>query len=523
MIAIQKFYLMMSAGALLSISLGALPAHSEDAAAKGTVHILVEPEPPMLMLGINQNQPTGTVAGQIYESLLRFDEKLNPMPSLAKSWEISPDGLTYVFHLQSGVKWHDGKPFTADDVVFSLGTFLPDTNPRWRPAFKHIKMIEKVDELTVKMTLKEPFAPMLLSQETASAPIIPKHIYEGTDYRTNPANNTPIGTGPFKFVEWKKGSFIHLTKNTDYWIPGKPQISDLYYEIIPDAAARAVAYETGKVDVMTPGSAEVYDVKRLSALPGSCVTTKGAELFALHGFITVNLRQGILANKQFRQGLSEAIDRTYLRDVVWNGQGNIPTGPVSSKTRFYSADTPKITFDLDKAKELIKASGYKGETIKLLALPYGEVYSRAAEAVKQNLIDAGVNVEIQTTDVPGWSQKMGNGDFDLGFTIFYQLGDPAIGVARSYISSNIVKGNPLGNTGGYANPEVDKLFADAAIATSDSERQALYTKMQQIVVDEMPALWYLELDMPTIYRCNIKNLITTATGVSNGFRDAAKE
>ncbi|MET3597929.1 ABC-type transport system substrate-binding protein [Mesorhizobium shonense] len=142
----------------------------------GTVDVIVQPEPPMLMQGVNQNGPTNMVAGNIYESQLRYNEKLEPHRSLAKSWEISPDAKTYTFRLQEGVKWHDGKPFSADDVVFSLDNFL-----HGRPIVNaQVEEIEKVDDLTVKITLKQPFGPMLLSQEVASAPIEPKHIYDGT-------------------------------------------------------------------------------------------------------------------------------------------------------------------------------------------------------------------------------------------------------------------------------------------------------------------------------------------------------
>ena len=507
--------------ALLGASLLAAPAAAQKAG--GTVHVVVQPEPPMLMQALNQNGPTNMVAGNIYESLLRYDEKLNPQPSLAKSWEISSDAKVYTFKLQTGVKWHDGKAFSADDVVFSLDKFLREVHPRWRPvANNNIEKIEKVDDATVRITLKQPFGPLMFALETASAPIVPKHIYDGTDYRANAMNNTPIGTGPFKLKEWKKGAYIHLVKNEDYWMKDRPHLNEIYWQIIPDAAARAVAYETGKVDVLTGGSVDVYDVQRLSKLPNSCMTTKGWEMFAPHAWLAVNHRNGILGNKQFRQGLMYAMDREFGRDVVWGGLGKLPTGPISSKTKFYSSDVPQYKYDPAKAKELIKASGYKGETIKLLALPYGETWTRWGEAVKQNLADVGVNLQIENTDVAGWTQRTGNFDFDLTFNFLYQLGDPAIGVARSYISSNIVKGNPFGNVGGYSNAEVDKLFADAAVAATDADRQAKYTKVQQILADELPVLWMLEMEFPTIHRCNVKNLVTTGIGVNDGFRDAWK-
>lgn len=520
--------LMMAAGftvvSCAGLMLAGSPATAQTPKKSGAIHVVVQPEPPLLMLGLNQNGPTQVVAGNIYESLLRYDEKLNPLPSLAKSWEISEDAKTYTFHLQSGVKWHDGKPFSADDVVFSFDKFLREVHPRWRlVANSQVEKIEKVDELTVKIVLKQPFGPLLLSMEVASTPMIPKHIYEGSDFRTNPANNTPIGTGPYKFKEWKKGSFIHLVRNEDYWLKDRPNFDEIYYEVIPDAAARAVAYETGKVDVLPGGSVDVYDVDRLAKLPNSCVTTKGWEMFAPLAWITINHRNGILGNKLFRQALLYAIDRDFGRDVVWSGLGKIPTGPISSKTKFYSSDVAKYAYDPAKAKELVKASGYKGETIKLLGLPYGEVWTRWAEAVKQNFADVGINVQVESTDIAGNVQKLSNWDFDLSFNYLYQLGDPAIGVARSYVSSNILKGNPFANVGGYSNPEVDKLFAEAAIAPSDAKRQELYTKVQKLLVDEVPVLWLLELDFPTISRCNVKNLVTTGIGVNDGFRDAWKE
>jgi peptide/nickel transport system substrate-binding protein len=489
----------------------------------GTAHVVVNPEPPGLMLGIVQNGPTQMVSGNIYESLLRYDEKLQPQPSLAERWEISGDQKTYTFHLRRGAKWHDGKPFTADDVVFSLDKFLRETHPRWRPvANAQIEKIEKTDDHTVTITLKQPFGPILLMFEPGTTPMLPKHIYDGTDYRANPANNTPIGTGPMKFKEWRRGSFIHLVRNEDYDLPGKPALDEAYFQIIPDAASRAVAYETGKIDVLTGGAVEIFDVARLSKLPNTCVTTKGWEMFAPHAWLSLNVRNGPLAKKEFRQAMMYAIDREFGKDVVWSGYGKVATGPISSKTKFYSADVKKYDFDPKKARELVKASGYNGETLRLLGLPYGETWTRWGEAIRQNLQDVGIKVDMVATDVPGWTQRVSNWDFDLTFNFLYQLGDPATGVARSYISSNIVKGNPFGNVGGYSNPEIDALFAKAANAP-EAERAALYAQAQKILVEELPVLWLLELDFPTVHRCNIQNLVTTAIGVNDSLRDAWKQ
>ena len=250
---------------LSPLARGSMAAFAQTPTPGGVVRAVVHPEPSSLMLGLVQNTPTQMVAGSIYESLLKYGDDLKPQPSLADSWEISEDGKTYTFHLKQNVKWHDGKPFSADDVVFSTDKFLRETHPRWRPiATTQLDRIEKVDDNTVRYVLKKPFGPFILMFELSTiARSCRSHLYEGTDYKTNPANNTPIGTGPFKFAEWQRGSFIQLVRNPDYHVAGLPHLDEMYWQFIPDAAARAVAYETGSVDVLTGGTVENFDVARL--------------------------------------------------------------------------------------------------------------------------------------------------------------------------------------------------------------------------------------------------------------------
>lgn len=485
----------------------------------GRLDVVVQPEPPGLMLAITQNGPTQLVAGQIYESLLRYDEKLQPLPSLAKSWEISTDGLTYTFHLHEGVKWHDGKPFSAADVEFSM-KFLQETHSRFRGNYSHVASLETPDANTVIFKLKQPYGPFINAFETGSMPIVPKHIYEGTDYTTNPMNATPIGTGPFKFDKWEKGNFIHLVKNEDYYLEGKPHLDEIYYRVIPDAASRAVAFETGEIDVLPGGSVENWDVPRLTEMDGVCSTAKGWEFFAPHAWMWLNNRQGPTSNKLFRQAVMFAVDREFVRDAVWNGFGTVPTGPVSTKTKFYTDDVAKYPHDPDKAKALLEEMGYDGTPVRLLPLPYGETWQRWAEAVKQNLEEVGVTVEMVSTDVAGWNEKLANWDYDMAFTYLYQFGDPAMGVARTYVMSQIKKGSPWNNVEGYENPELDKIWDAAAIEPNTEKRQELYNQIQQQIVEDVPIAWLLELEFPTIYRCNVKDLVTTGIGLNDGFRDA---
>ena len=484
-------------------ALTAPAALAEEPKSGGVMNVVIQPEPPGLMLGVTQNGPTQMVAGNIYESLLRYDTDLNPMPSLATAWEVNEDGTVYTFTLKDGVTWHDGEPFTAADVVFSADVFLRETHPRLRVSLQHIESIEALDDTTVRFTLKQPFGPFMGIFEVGTMPMVPKHIYEGTDFKNNPANNTPIGTGPFKFAEWERGSFIRLVKNEDYHVEGQPYLDEIYWHVIPDAASRAVAYETGKVDVLPGGSVENFDVQRLTELDNSCVTGKGP-----------------MADRRFRQAIMYALDREFAKDVIWNGLGNVPTGPVSSKTRFFDDDVRQFPHDPDKARALLEEMGYDGTEIRLLPLPYGETWQRWAEAVRQNLQEVGIEVEMVATDVAGWNQKLNEWDYDLAFTYLYQYGDPALGVARTYLSTNIAKGSPWNNVQGYANEEVDRLFAEAAVAFPDENRQSLYTEVQQVLVEDVPVAWLLEIEFPTIYRCDVKGLVDTAIGVNDGFVDA---
>jgi peptide/nickel transport system substrate-binding protein len=322
------------------------------------------------------------------------------------------------------------------------------------------------------------------------------------------------------FKEWQKGSFIRLVKNPNYHVKGKPYIDEIYWQVIPDAAARSVAFETGKVDVLPGGSVENFDVPRISKLKNTCVTGAGWEFFSPLAWMWLNNRSGPTANKKFRQAVMYAVDRNFAKDVIWNGFAKVATGPSASTLKFYTPDVPKYDYDPAKAKALLKEAGYKGEKVRLQPLPYGETWQRWGEAVKQNLQDVGINVETIATDVPGSNQRIGDWDYDIAFTYLYQYGDPALGVARNYITSQINKGQQFNNVEGYSNPEVDKLFAEGATATPDSKRKELYEKVQKILVEDAPVAWQLELQFPTITHCQIKNLITTAIGVNDGFRDA---
>jgi peptide/nickel transport system substrate-binding protein len=351
----------------------------------GTLNIVLQPEPPMLMLPINQGTTTQVAGGKIFQSLLTFDFQLKPLPSLAKSWTVSPDGLTYTFKLQENVKWHDGKPFTSADVAFSTQVFLTEVHGRARANFGRVASVETPDAHTIIYKLKEPFGPFLHAFEVSSAPLVPKHIYEGTDFRKNPANDAPIGTGPFKFKEWKRGSNIELVRNENYWKPGLPYLDGISFRIIPDAALRAVALESGQAHASQFDAVEPFEVQRLAALPHLSMTTKGYEFVSPIMWIDINNRRGPLADKRVRQAILFALDREFILKNLFFGMGRVATGPIASTTRFYDPNVPKYPFDPKKAEALLEEAGFKkgadGVRVKMrcIVLPYEGRRRRARE------------------------------------------------------------------------------------------------------------------------------------------------
>src|SRR5699024_7233835 len=247
----------------------------------GTLNLIIQPEPPVAVAAFNQQAPTQYVSGKMFQSLLTYSFDLEPQPGLAKSWDMSADGKSIVFQLQDGVRWHDGEPCSADDVVFSLGDMLPEVHARAHTILsKYMESVEKVDDLTVRLNLKEAFPAIMLMFEPGFAPIMPKHVYAGTDYANNPANQDPIGTGPFKLEEWKRGSYIKLIRNDDYWKPEQPYLDEIIFHVVPDSASRAVAFENGRVDALYGGDVDNVDIERLRQPADVGYTTKGWEMFS---------------------------------------------------------------------------------------------------------------------------------------------------------------------------------------------------------------------------------------------------
>ncbi|MFQ1064775.1 ABC transporter substrate-binding protein [Bordetella trematum] len=522
----------LSRVAALTLSLGALSAGGAAFAEAptpqygGVLSAILNPEPPNLNVALQQVAVTQLVAGKVYESLLTYSFDLKPQPSLAKSWEVSPDQLTYTFHLQPNVSWHDGKPFSADDVVFSYTKILANT-PRTRTLMANVESVTAPDPQTVVFKLKQPYSAFLHAFDIGGGAILPKHLYDvDTPITQNPHNNAPIGTGPFKFKHWERGSYIELVKNPAYWKEGRPYLDGITYRVIPDAASRRLALEQGTVQQAWLQDIEPIDQQRLAKLPHIGETKKGYEYWSTMSWIELNGGREPFSDKRFRQALMYGLNRDFIAEKIMYGTGTVATGPIHHNTRFYDANVKRYPYDPKKAIALLDEMGLKPDKdgvrarVGLIPLPYGEMSRRTAEYIKQNLGKIGVQVTIENADVGGWTSRVGNWDYDMAGNGVFQYGDPAIGVARTYLGSNIKQGMMFSNTSRYNNPKVDELFNAAAQAPTEEERQKLYTEVQQILVEDVPLLWIADTNYSVFHNKRLHNVVTTGLGVVDTQSDA---
>ena len=490
----------------------------------GTLTTMLTPEPPVLQIGVNNQGPTLVIASKMFQSLLSFTPALEPIPVLAKSWTISPDGKEYVFTLQEGVKFHDGQPMTAEDVIFSIMKFHTELAPRARAVFALIESATAPDPLTVRIVLKQPFQPFLLMFDASACAIVPKHLFDGQDYRTAPAVQRPVGTGPFRFAEWQRGNFVRLERFADYWKPGQPYLDAIIYRVVPDSQSRRLAIETGQAQLTQANDIEPFDVPALRAKPNLEVNVKGWEYFSPVSWIELNHRVKPLDDMRVRQAISMAIDRNFIAQRLWFGVGKPATNPVASTTRFHDAGAKVAAYDVRAANALLDAAGHKANaqgvrfTLKHLVLPYGEIWSRLGEYLKQAFRQVGIALELESTDAGSWARRVGAWEYETTINFVYQFGDPTLGVERTYVSTNIQKVT-FTNTGGYSNPKVDELFATARGSADPKDRQAAFSAVQKILCEEVPQIWLMEMAFPTIHDKKLRNVITTGLGVHTSFDD----
>ena len=309
------------------------------------------PEPPSLVSLVSTNSLT--CSAKVTEGLLWYDHDMRPQPQLATSWAISPDGLTYTFELRQGVKWHDGGDFTSADVAASLA-ILKTSHPRGRSTFAHLAAVDTPDRNTVILRLDTPVPYLIKAFAAAESPIVPKHVYDGTNPFTNKNNSAPIGTGPFRFKEWARGSYVIFERNPNYWDQPRPYLDQLIVKFIPDAAARSAALESGDVDLGYRTPIALSDLDRLRANSKLAFETKGYEYSQNVVDLNFNMEHPIFSKLPVRQGISHAINTAAICRTVFYGTYEVCASPIAPFLSEYHDPAPTpYPFDIARAEKLL--------------------------------------------------------------------------------------------------------------------------------------------------------------------------
>ena len=486
-------------GILLPFWAAGQPASAEDTPKiGGTLVASIGSEPTTLNLDITTDFYPYVVGGPIYSKLATLGPDGAPVPDLAKSWTISDDGKTYTFNLNTGVKWHDGQPFSSEDVKFTFEKILGVYHGSGQSIFKRVASIAAPDPNTVVVTLSEPYN-AFFTFIARDGRILPKHIYEKGAVLENPANVKPVGTGPFRFVAWNRGSDITLERNPDYFVKGQPYLDKIVFKIIPDASARIEALESGEVDYLPAYDLQPASIERLRKSQEITVTSKGHESWSAITELMFNEDKAPFNDVRVRRALTQAIDRQFIVEKAGFGLNKVATGPFSSEMAWaYTPDVHIYAYDPKEAERLLDEAGVKRGAdgvrfrTKLGAFRGVDTFAKTAEIVANQLKAIGVEVQVTILDrATALPQVYNTREYDMFIHSLTTGPDPAIGVERQYVSTNI-RPSPFTNAAGYRNPQVDKLFADAAVAKSREERAALYKAVQKIIVDEAPLVWLFE-------------------------------
>ncbi len=469
----------------------------------GTLVVGSSSDPGPLNPGITTSVPTHVVTGPMFNGLVGLDQSLKPTPDLAMSWQTSADGKSVTFHLAAGVRWHDGQPFSSADVKFTFDQVLLKFSSRTRSALGPVLSgIETPDADTVIFRFKQPYAAFLALIDKVNAPIMPRHLYEGTDPLTNPVNQRPVGTGAFKFSEGVKGDHYTLVRNDRYFKKGEPYLAKIVIRIIPDDSAASAAFERGEIDYLVFPPAR--DIDRLTRLSGVIETNRGREAFASVTYLVFNLDRQPLKDLKVRQAIAYAIDQKFIIDSVLAGKAIATTGPISPDLKtFYSSKITSFTHDVNKAKQLLSQAGVSNLH---LTFPHEPTLAKLATVMKDELAQVGITLDLVQLERNAWIDRIYNArDFDVSYTNFENGPDPDIGVKRAFISSNI---GPVAfsNAAAYRNPTVDALLTRAATETDLNARVTAYAQFQSIVSQDLPYLYPYQSNTGVLFKSDYRGI-----------------
>jgi peptide/nickel transport system substrate-binding protein len=425
----------------------------------------------------------------MYDSLLHKNTKLEYEPSLATMWKALND-TTWEFKLRRGVKFHNGDPFSAEDVKFSFDRVLdPNTKSPQYGNIRGIKEVKIIDPDTVHLITDKPF-PLLL-ERVVFFPIIPKKHFEKVGAQAF-AESAPVGTGPYKFVEWKRDQYLKMERFTEHW-RGPAPTKNLIIRVIPETSTQVAELKTGGVDIVRNLAPDL--IPDLKAHSNTYVST--APILRTH-YVMLDMREAPFTKKEVRQAANYAIDRQAIIDKLMGGLGRAVPTVINPMAFGYDPTVEGYGYDPKKAKELLKQAGYPNGVDITLHIGTSEAFGRQlAEAITEMLTEVGLRTNLKIWD-PGPAYNkffQGEGKATNGFIGSW-------GYYSTFDADAIL--HPLYHTepGGWVGkwytrvPGLDELIDEARSTLDKEKRLVTYAKIQRLIKEEAPSIFlYHQHDM----------------------------
>lgn len=511
--------------AAIGLPAGSAFAQTQAPRSGGTLTTVAWPGTTYMNAAITTSGPESFLSPKFFDGLLGYDYGMVEKPALATEWSTSEDGRRITFTLRPGVKWHDGEPFTSRDVAFTFMEVLKVHHGRGRSLFADLEAVETPDDLTAIFVLTEPAPAIMKALDGRESPILPAHVYEGTDIMENPANTNPIGTGAFKLASYERGASIVMERNPDYWDEGKPYLDRIILQYIPDASTRTAMLESGQADIVFLNFLPALDTLRLAESPDFEMVEEGYETSASNHQMDFNLDREIFKDARVRHAIAHAIDRQWIVDNVWHGFGVAGASPLhhEQRTFFTTEGVPEYPYDLARAEALLDEAGYprgaNGVRFELTIdpTPYGDESLTAAEYIREQFRQIGIQLTIRTQDYAVFIKRCWTDrDFDLCLYTAAMGADPTIGVQRFYWSKNFKPGVAFSNGSNYSNPEVDALLEASQVELDPEKRKEQFTKFQHIAMTDLPTLPVVHTTRATIGWRKVKDHTVDAVGGALG-------
>lgn len=460
-------------------------SHREDA---DTVTMLIESSPNNLDLRVGTDAQSERIGALVFDALVKKDAHYNLQPWLATSWE-QLDALTWVFHLRDGVRFHDGKPLTADDVVWTIESLVDPAYGGLITAksgsFAAVDHAEARDRLTVVVHLKHPDEGLLFNMSDGLFGVVPKGA--GREFGMH-----PIGTGAFSFVSAVEDKEVLVERNPDYWA-GAPKLAKIRFAVVPDDVTTALEMKKGSGDIES--NAMTLDMVHSLRDAPNLITETGPSSVVI--YMNFNVQDAALKDRRVRQAIACAIDRQAIVDALWRSKARLASSllPPEHWASASNAELAQYPHDVARAQRLLDEAGFHagndGVRLRVTLKTSTDESTRLMAAVmQQQLRAAGIDLQIRSAEFGTFYSDVTKGAFQIyALRWIGSNEDPDI-FRYAYGSGSFPpKG---GNRGRYANPRVDELLALASASTDQAARRKAYVEVQQILAEDLPGipLWY---------------------------------